>query len=55
MIREQGSVSIKEIVDATAFSRTSVANALRGLQKAGSVEATEERNNPRQRYRLTDK
>lgn len=55
MIGKSGSVSVREIVDSTGFSRTSVANALQRLKKAGRVEATEGRNSPRQRYRLTEK
>ena len=55
MTGKSGSVSVREIVDATGFSRTSVANALRRLRKMGRVEATEGRNSPRQRYRIKDK
>lgn len=55
MLVKQDSVSVREVVDATGFSRSSVTSNLRKLQQAGTIEATENRNNPRQRYRLTEK
>lgn len=52
-LKIHGTLSVKEIMTMSGFSRVTVAKHIRTLTENGSIEQTEVRKSPKQRYRLS--